>query len=169
MKSGFPILAATVGILLFSEVSSQGAVTCPIECLAAGIPACDSGWSRFGSHCYKYFDEAGLAWTAAKERCEKEGAHLTSIHSEEENKFLASLVPKDAAGETYVFIGGTDAAAQGTFVWTDGSAWDYNNWMPGQPDGLPDEDCSEFNFAQNTLWNDQKCTHPRGKFICKKK
>eukprot|EP00091_Calanus_sinicus_P000132 TRINITY_DN10056_c0_g1_i1.p1 TRINITY_DN10056_c0_g1~~TRINITY_DN10056_c0_g1_i1.p1 ORF type:complete len:133 (+),score=23.34 TRINITY_DN10056_c0_g1_i1:129-527(+) len=126
---------------------------------------CQSSWTKFGSHCYKYFEEAGIDWNAAKARCQKEGAHLTSIHSKEENQFLANL-----SAETFVLIGGNDLATEGTFVWTDGSAWDYSPWFAKQPDDSNmREDCLEMGFRSNTLWNDLPCDLPRGKFICKKK
>jgi hypothetical protein len=102
----------------------------------------------------------------AKARCEQEGGHLTSIHSPEENQFLATLSPQNSI----VMIGGNDLETEGTFVWTDGSDWDYQNWRPGQPSNAGGvEHCAEMGWGGETLWNDQPCNYPRGEFICKKK
>ena len=36
----------------------------------------------------------------------------------------------------------------GNLIWTDGSKWDYTNWVPGQPDG--NGDCVQINW--NSKW-----------------
>ncbi|RWS27802.1 hypothetical protein B4U80_12842 [Leptotrombidium deliense] len=52
---------------------------------------------------------------------------MAVIHSEEENKFVASIVP---AG-TWTYLGGkTTGATEKEFEWSDGSAADYHNWEP---------------------------------------
>jgi hypothetical protein len=62
------------------------------------------------------------------------------------------------------------SVGQGSWVWTDGSAWDYTDWNP-VPDGeppIPDggtyENCAEFNW--NGLWYDDLCQYQRLS-ICK--
>ena len=57
---------------------------------------------------------------------------MTSIHSRDENNFVKSLVA-DISDDTW--IGGSDAQHEGTWEWTDGSTWDYENWLSDQPDG----------------------------------
>ena len=57
---------------------------------------------------------------------------MTSIHSRDENNFVKSLVA-DISDDTW--IGGSDAQHEGTWEWTDGSTWDYDNWLSDQPDG----------------------------------
>ena len=44
---------------------------------------------------------------------------------------------------------------QGTWVWTDGSAWDYSNWWSGQPVGSTLANCAFLNFDQS--WQDMLC------------
>ena len=70
-----------------------------------------------------------------------------------------------------VWIGANDLDKEETFVWTDGSAWDYPDWAPGQPSYLGGvEHCVEMGGFGETLWNDQPCNDQQGNSpICKKK
>jgi versican core protein len=107
-----------------------------------------------------------MTWNAAKPRCEQEGGHLTSIHSTEENQFLLTLLPQNHV----VWIGANDLDTEGTFVWTDGSAWDFEAWKAGEPNNHGGgEDCTDFGYGGETLWNDLPCNRKWGGFICKKK
>ena len=52
-------------------------------------------------------------------------------------------------------MGGTDSAQEGRFVWTDGTAWTYQNWTPGKPDNSGDEDFVLMKRAiDGGQWND---------------
>ena len=129
------------------------------------ISGCGSTWKQFGSHCYKLFGDK-LSWNDAQVRCEKEGSNLASVHSLEENQFLFNLSPEG------VWIGANDKAKEGTWVWTDGSAWKLENWRTGEPnnDHGNNEHCAEMKAkVQNGKWNDIQCAGPDYfPFICKK-
>ena len=126
------------------------------------ISGCGYGWTQFGSHCYKFIKEH-LTWNNAKARCEKEGSNLASVHSLEENQFLSGLA---VSSHSFVMLGGNDWAKEGTWVWVDGSVWDYAKWQSGWVAGSA-EDCLE--MFKDTYWNDVPCDNFwRGAIICKK-
>ena len=53
-------------------------------------------------------------------------------------------------------------------MWTDGSAYGYNNWEDGEPsdeDGSEGENCVEM-YSANGKWNDIRCEN-KNAFICR--
>lgn len=64
-------------------------------------------------------DEA-TAW------CEKQGGHLATINSAEEDAFAFSLMKRE--GVEMAYIGASDAKNEGTWLWTDGRRVGYTNW-----------------------------------------
>lgn len=73
--------------------------------------------------------------------------------------------------KTSFWIGGTDIAKEGKFVWmASGEPFSYTNWLPNQPDNNyfdVAENCVDlWPMARNTLeWNDAPCNYPKF-FIC---
>uniref|UniRef100_A0A914WTF4 Fibrinogen C-terminal domain-containing protein n=1 Tax=Plectus sambesii TaxID=2011161 RepID=A0A914WTF4_9BILA len=53
------------------------------------------------------------------------------------------------------WLGGNDIALNGNFTWTDGSAWGYANWGPGQPDLT--QQCVESKARTSGLWETEPC------------
>ena len=52
-------------------------------------------------------------------------------------------------------LGGTDQAAEGTWVWVTGESWTYNNWNGGEPNDYGGgEDYLQLNWAVTGGWND---------------
>ena len=54
--------------------------------------------------------------------------------------------------------------------WSDGTPWDYQNWLPGEPSG--DGECLE-NKDKDGKWNDRGCNvigdiHGDLGYVCKK-
>ncbi len=89
-------------------------------------------------------------------------ADLVSINNEAERDFLAGQF-----GVSHLrWIGLTDKEVEGIWVWANGDAVDYTNWLPGQPDDFQStpsgegEDYALMNFgaflemANFTGWND---------------
>ncbi|XP_067265035.1 galactose-specific lectin nattectin-like [Chanodichthys erythropterus] len=125
----------------------------------AADDGCPPGWSAFGRKCAKFFSQR-LDWMAAEKYCQTFGGNLASVHSKSENDLLLNMV----LGTTRTYIGGHDAVKEGQWMWTDGSAFDYNNWCSGQPDNLNAENTLEINLG-NHCWNDNEKQVPLA-FIC---
>ena len=86
---------------------------------------------------------------------------MASVHSEEENNFLTGLTTE------MHWIGATDIAAEGDWVWADGTAWAFTDWKAGQPDNRNIENCLMKNF-RGVQWNDGPCITTMFKnFVCK--
>lgn len=81
-------------------------------------------------HSYQVFDER-ISWQEASEYCEKNGGHLATITSEEENSYLMRLLP-DSTG----YMIGMHRDYTGYEKWVTGESVAYSNWAPGQPDNL---------------------------------
>ena len=61
------------------------------------------------------------------------------------------------------WIGGNDISTEDSWVWSDGSDWNFTNWNRGEPNNWNKEDC----LQANGIWNDVSCEKFE-KFVCKK-
>ena len=84
-----------------------------------------------------------LPWAGADNACQAAGKQLATVRSAAQSALLLTA----AAGNS-VWIGGTDAASEGTWVWSPSNTpLSYTNWYSGQPDDHNGgEDCLEFNW-----------------------
>jgi len=107
----------------------------------------------FGGSNYYCSNDPSL-WPNAKKTCQSYGGNLAVITSAEENEFLANILTIQSA-----YIGLSDADSQGNYTWCDGSALEYTNWYPGQPNNYNNnQDYCE--MLSNGQWNDQYNTKP---------
>ena len=99
-----------------------------------------------------------LTWSEASAACQAAGQHLASVQSAAENALLVT-----AAAGNRVWIGGTDAASEGTWVWSpSGTPLSYANWGVLEPNNAGNgEDC----LNGPELWNDLPCT-AKQKYVC---
>lgn len=104
-------------------------------------------------HSYYVYDHA-LSWEDARTFCEELGGHLVVITSQEENDAIYAYLT--SLGCESAYIGLTDCAEEGTWVWVTDEASDYRNWNPGEPNGEnPDEDYAMFYYKfSGGTWND---------------
>uniref|UniRef100_A0AC34RGR1 C-type lectin domain-containing protein n=1 Tax=Panagrolaimus sp. JU765 TaxID=591449 RepID=A0AC34RGR1_9BILA len=111
------------------------------------INLCDDGWTHFKetNSCYKVFYNKN--WGDAELVYRAESAHLTAIHSKDENDFITHL-SKAGIGITNLqmtWIGlrtySANTADVGSDKWVDGSNVNYTNWAVNQPDN-DQEPCS---------------------------
>jgi hypothetical protein len=84
-------------------------------------------------------------WPQAKAMATAIGGHLVTIGSAAENSLLAG---------TPAWIGLTDEAVEGNFVWVTGEPYSYTNWWPGEPNNTGNEDYVFMNFYGSNLWVD---------------
>ena len=134
---------------------------------------------------FTFFEEA-TDKTTAEFNCIVGGGHLASLHSQEDQDLLQSMITGNTA-----WIGYHDRAAEAgctddrhpgiggaieatSFIWTDGTASDYENWAAGEPndwqdgqamcDGTGNEDCTEM-WQGGATWNDADCDGSKP-YIC---
>jgi len=104
-------------------------------------------------------------WTDARTECKKRSGDLVVIDDAEENAALVAqgLATPGTNGAWYIGI--SDLALEGTFVWLDGIPPAFVSWNVGEPnDAGMAEDCTVLPNATG-LWNDQGCDPP-GHFLC---
>jgi hypothetical protein len=81
------------------------------------------------------------------------------IDSAEEDAFVANL-----SGAS-LWIGASDTAVDGTFVWSDSSPIGFSNWAPEQPDAYAGPDCVEKRQVTGEPWYDQPCDLTK-RYVC---
>ena len=109
----------------------------------------------FGESDY-YFSNVDTTWYEADNMSDNVGGHLVTISSEEENDFISSLIQQTGNNS---WIGFSDIATEGDWVWTTGEDVVYTNWAAGEPNDQNDEDCAE--MYGDGSWNDNQCDWDR--------
>uniref|UniRef100_W5MJJ6 C-type lectin domain-containing protein n=1 Tax=Lepisosteus oculatus TaxID=7918 RepID=W5MJJ6_LEPOC len=154
------VCVATVCALdVWQHCSARFPQACPIQKY--------KDWYSVGSLCVKYYNTA-LNYSDAEFACRKEvpGGHLVSVHSNQSNTDLLCVVMKYNNTNPRIWLGAFELFRTGLFVWTDGTDWNYWNWVPGQPDNTANaEDCVEMNWSDTGKWNDDRCFYKKN-YIC---
>lgn len=111
------------------------------------------------------FCPQGATWNDGRTACAAFGGDLLRLDDAAENAAVAAVVePPSAVGGGW-FVGLSDGAGRGTFLWIDGGALAFAAWLAGEPnDAGGNEDCVEMDQAAGG-WNDVPCDTPRS-FIC---
>ncbi|XP_058474867.1 ladderlectin-like [Solea solea] len=121
--------------------------------------SCPSFWFSFDGRCYKYVSTR-LSWADAELYCVSQGANLVSIHSEGENNFVRSLIRNFDHADGATWIGLTDAHKEGNWMWSDGYAVTFTQWLVGEPNNAGGrEHCVHINWITPLKWNDYPCTY----------
>ncbi|KAK0067568.1 lymphocyte antigen 75 [Biomphalaria pfeifferi] len=130
---------------------------------AANDVQCPYGWIQNMDKCYKVMKK-GEDWHGARKYCENLGANLPSIHSSLENGFLTSIAIRYGVYE--IWIGLHDSSQETVFEWTDGTSYNFQRWLAGEPNNYrASEDCVELYHGN---WNDDNCNYVRP-YVCVKK
>nr|XP_024654053.1 galactose-specific lectin nattectin-like [Maylandia zebra] len=85
---------------------------------------CPMFWYNFNGRCYKYV-AAHMSWADAELYCVSQGANLVSIHSQEEENFVRTLIKNFDHTEGITWIGLSDLHKEGRWMWSDGCAVRY--------------------------------------------
>ena len=137
---------AVIFVTLLAIVTSEAQTCTPIQ-------GCDV---TIDDSCYAYVDDI-LNWNQAEECCVAWGGHLASIHSNDTNNVLNNIRNQDR----WTWIGLSDTANDGVYVWTDGTLYDYENFAPDQPSNGKFNGESCFHFFDTSYgaltWNDYDC------------
>ena len=105
---------------------------------------------------HQYYLLETTNWAAAEAEAVGLGGHLATVENAAENTWLWETFSAIAAGPFW--IGLSDAALEGSFVWTSGAPTFYQNWWTagGEPNNAGGiEHSVEMN---NYLWNDNSGT-----------
>lgn len=133
---------ATVSNGVIKAVSSGGATITAtnaaghkayVEVVINPVNVIADGMIEYDGHTYEIFHSL-MTWKQAKEYCEKQGGHLATITSKEENDAVGELIEKysDENYEEY-FIGMTDEDSADNYLWITGEEFGYENWDAGEP------------------------------------
>jgi hypothetical protein len=79
-----------------------------------------------------------------------------TIDSAEEDRAVSRLRPD-------TWLGASDEAQEGVWVWVTGEPFTYTNWDFGEPNDAGGEDCAV--YAEFGTWNDVPCTE-YWPFVC---
>ncbi|XP_039462095.1 CD209 antigen-like protein E [Oreochromis aureus] len=142
---------------------------------------CEEGWELHGGKCY-YFSISQSSWKQSRDECRAKGGDLVKIESREEQTFLERrLRDVMTEAEDKFWIGLTDSAVEGRWVWVDGSPLNESLkfWSGKEPDNWkghngkhPDgEDCARMGEKGGAkdlnCWFDAFCSKPH-RSICEK-
>ena len=85
---------------------------------------------------------------------------LASIPDQATNEFLTTL------STDISYIGASDAESEGTWKWSDGTPWGFQNWAPGEPNNVGGrQNFASINHMDVGLWDDNFETDTRP-FFC---
>lgn len=102
-------------------------------------------WIPNSANGKEYALTSPLGWDQAQATATSNGAHLAVIRSPAEEAWIAQTF---GAG---LWIGYTDAAVEGQWVWVTGEPTTHTNWCPGEPNNASNEDHGQIT---NCGWND---------------
>ncbi|KAI5086787.1 ladderlectin, partial [Silurus meridionalis] len=127
---------------------------------------CTGGWKGFGRKCYRYITEA-KPWIEAEKYCQQLGGNLASVHSNQ-TQYQLKRMGKISGKYHRTWIGAQDAVMESTWLWSDGSVFDFMAWHSGEPSHYGGyEHCVEMNYGDEVLWNDARC-NTELYFLCQK-
>ena len=134
------------------------------ECFVSSTAPCPDGWKLFKNHCYKLFESPKYNWEGTRSACRSHGAHLLTIHSKVEDKFMFRSIP------SYLYVVnfwmGLHRGSDSRFRWVDGKRVYYANWSKGEPDNSGDEnECGGWKHPA-TKWAAAPCSR-RQAYVCK--
>jgi hypothetical protein len=112
-----------------------------------------------GRFCYKHIWEK-RTWWEAEALCRERSAHLASVHSKAENRFIYTLTSGLSA-----WIGYTDLDQDTHYQWSDNTQDDFSNHAKNCTGRETEPDCQPEERKQQ--WYDWE-GHDRGTFVCKR-
>ena len=118
------VAAAAAGLIVAGDSFAQPAVQWRVE---------DGG----NGHWYQYVPEL-VAWPDANSRAAAASGYLVTLTSQGENAFVNSIVPTRYLAGGFQQSSACEPACD--WQWSNGEAWSYSNWNPGEPNNAGNED-----------------------------
>jgi hypothetical protein len=117
----------------------------------------------YDGHFYAFCQDH-RTWPDALAACQSIGMSLLSIDDAAEDDWVYGV--EDGLSTEKAWMGLTDQAVEGTFVWANGDPVTYLNWHAGEPNGSTTENCGQINrYSPDHGWNDEPCDFTLH-FIC---
>ncbi|XP_019210260.1 galactose-specific lectin nattectin-like isoform X1 [Oreochromis niloticus] len=136
--------------------------------LAKRSSDCPGGWTLLRGRCFLYVP-GPMTWAKAEKNCLSMGANLASVHSITEYHGIQHMIMTATHGNQETWIGGSDAQEENAWLWTDGTAFHYSNWCPGEPNNYGrNQHCLQINHSGSKCWDDKGC-HEHRPSVCVKK
>nr|XP_034331174.1 C-type mannose receptor 2 [Crassostrea gigas] len=143
-------------------------------CIKTVCPRAVYSYDNSSNTCYRIVDHLFLNWTAAEDFCQKDGAHLISLRTENQTNFISEQLKINYihTNLTEYWIGLSDREVEGAFRWVDGQSVGFSNWGDNQPNnrdvncvsnGTFEADCTV--IRKNGRWADDCCGDSKA-FIC---
>jgi hypothetical protein len=129
-----------------------------------GAPACASSYGNiFNGHRYQIAQVGDQkAFDAADDVCRIDGGHLVKIEDAGENLVIQNII----ASTGNAWIGLSDRAMEGTFVWSiDGAVAVYTAWSNGEPNNSGGNENCVVETTANGTWNDTNCDNVES-YVC---
>ncbi len=118
-----------------------------------------TGYSSINGRCYKYYNSP-VTFASARTTCQADGADLVTLNDTAEFNAMHALRTDN------MWVGYSDQAVEGTFVWTDPSST-YSNWDSGEPNNAGNEDCAYMRMTPAGTFADVFCTNTY-RYTCEK-
>jgi hypothetical protein len=109
---------------------------------------------------HSYYLLTPETWTDSQAEAVSLGGNLVTINDPAENSWVSSTFSTFDGITRALWIGLTDAASEGTFIWASGEPVLYTNWAPGEPNNNGGvENWGEIFYPNDTAgrypkWND---------------
>ena len=166
LTTAFTLMAFAISLPASAQdAGDQTAVNCDIS---------------FRGFCYAIERGEPRTFMQAERFCASQyGGHLASIHSQQENDVVSSMVDPTGAEQVTAWIGGVAPSgfvdrAKGKYRWSDGSPWTFHNWRraTGEPNGTPRGEPAGVQFWPNlngrlSGWNDIPQSATQDNLVCK--
>ena len=97
-------------------------------------------------------------WSQSESFARSLGGHLVTIDDAEENTWVRATFSSLGGVQRRLWLGLTDRAQEGQFVWSSGSPSTYRNWLAGEPNNSGGNEDFVFMYSPNegrgATWND---------------
>ena len=130
------------------------------------ILVCENDWISYSptGGCYKHY-KSSMSWEDARRYCQLNVPYnvgdLAAIPDVDTNDFLLTLIE-----DSYAWIGGFINESSSTWMWSDGTPWQYEDWFDGQPNnGGGVQTHVAMNFESSGQWNDEYKNGEKS-FVC---
>ncbi|XP_078613677.1 alpha-N-acetylgalactosamine-specific lectin-like [Branchiostoma floridae x Branchiostoma japonicum] len=119
------------------------------------VITCPARYELFMGKCYR-FSVDRKPYNESRATCHEEGGRLATVKNIETHNFLANHVR--ATTKAHTWIGLTDEATEGLWVWDDGTLLVGDGiWGTKEPNGGTRENCVHIYPDKDYRWNDSTC------------